>query len=76
MRLEGEAPARTAHLCPLCGQANRCAMAAGNSNGCWCVGAAFSAELLLRAASSAGAVRCICVRCATRSSATTTPETR
>ncbi len=39
--------------CPLCGQANRCAMEIERATGqkqdaCWCTGVSFSAELLAR----------------------------
>jgi hypothetical protein len=80
MTPEGEARAgAAAHLCPLCGQANQCAMAAGSGTECWCVGAAFSADVLARGARAAGAARCICARCAsgaTRPSASSAPDTR
>ena len=56
------AVATSARLCPLCGEANDCAMAAGESAACWCSGAVFPAQLRERAASSPA--RCICARCA------------
>jgi hypothetical protein len=74
----GEASiADAAQLCPLCGLANGCAMAAASSIECWCIGAEFGADLLARAANSAGAERCICARCASgtaRPSPLTTPD--
>lgn len=80
MTREGEAPVGGAsHLCPLCGQANHCAMAAGGGTECWCVGASFSQDVLMFAARRAGTARCICARCAgdaMRSSAATAPDAR
>jgi hypothetical protein len=65
MTPEGAGPAGAdRHLCPLCGRPNRCAMAEASRTECWCVGAAFSADLLGRAATSAGEARCICAHCA------------
>jgi hypothetical protein len=76
----GEARAGVAaHLCPLCGLANGCAMAAGSRTECWCVGAAFGADLRRRAAGAGGAARCICARCASdaaQSAAMRSPDTR
>ena len=57
--------------CPLCGEPNGCAMAAGASGSestcaqpCWCVNARFSPELLARVPAAAQRVACICARCA------------
>jgi len=59
------AAADSAGLCPLCGRANGCAMAAGADERCWCSDAAFSAASLDRAARAGAPAHCICARCAT-----------
>ncbi|TAG26893.1 MAG: hypothetical protein EAZ37_07030 [Burkholderiales bacterium] len=56
-------------LCPLCGQANQCAMeiekATGIAQGpCWCVGMDFSADLLSSIPKAAQNQACICATCA------------
>jgi hypothetical protein len=53
-----------AATCPLCGGPNACALAAGMSTPCWCVGAVFPAALREGAARVAGPARCICTVCA------------
>ncbi len=63
------APAPDPRLCPLCGQANACAMelqrATGQPQGpCWCTQVGFSAELLARVPAQARRAACICRRCA------------
>ena len=52
--------------CPLCGAGNACAMARGDASGepCWCVAAAFGAELLERVPAAARGRACICAACA------------
>lgn len=55
--------------CPLCGQANRCAMEIERETGvpqgpCWCVSAGFTPELLARVPTEARGMACICARCA------------
>ncbi|MDP4609485.1 MAG: cysteine-rich CWC family protein [Burkholderiaceae bacterium] len=52
-------------LCPLCGQANACAMANGNDNAepCWCVGLTFGPDVLARVPPEAQRLACICQRC-------------
>jgi len=55
--------------CPLCGQANQCAMEQERSSGiqqspCWCTQASFSAELLARVPQAARRQACICATCA------------
>jgi hypothetical protein len=52
--------------CPLCGQANACAMAApgGDESPCWCTQASFSPELLERVPAEQRGRACICSRCA------------
>ena len=49
--------------CPLCGEENRCAIAAGSSEPCWCAGETFPVELLARVPAEAGPGRCVCRRC-------------
>jgi hypothetical protein len=53
-----------ADRCPLCGEANGCAIAAASRAPCWCVEASFDAALRERAARAEGPQRCICARCA------------
>jgi len=61
----GGAPqAAGADRCPLCGEANGCAIAAQSQAPCWCVDASFDATLRARAARAEGLPRCICARCA------------
>jgi hypothetical protein len=61
------AHAASAGRCPLCGEANGCAIAAGSPATCWCVEASFDAALRERARRIEGAPRCICARCASAS---------
>lgn len=56
-------------LCPLCGQANQCAMEQECASGqkqppCWCTQVDFSADLLARIPASARAQACVCATCA------------
>ncbi len=60
-----------ASLCPLCGQANQCAMELEKATGqaqppCWCTRAdiRFSQALLARVPPQARGQACICARCA------------
>ena len=55
--------------CPICGEANRCAVELARDNGnaqatCWCMQADFSAGLLSKAPDAARGTACICARCA------------
>ena len=55
--------------CPLCGQANQCAMVQERSSGqkqppCWCTQATFSAELLARVPAESKGLACVCAACA------------
>lgn len=51
--------------CPLCGQANQCAMAAGlPAQDCWCMRAPVSREALARLAPAQRGRTCICPLCA------------
>jgi hypothetical protein len=59
-----EARAALADRCPLCGEANGCAIAAGSATRCWCSQATFTAAVRERATNAGGAARCICARCA------------
>jgi hypothetical protein len=61
---ERASAAAGADRCPLCGEANGCALAAGSQSPCWCVDQAFDAALRARAARADGPPRCICARCA------------
>lgn len=56
-------------LCPLCQQANQCAMEVERATGlkqppCWCSQARFEAELLSRVPEYARGTACICAACA------------
>lgn len=64
-----QAPTLDATRCPLCGQANRCAMELERETGepqppCWCTQADFSQELLDRVPPAARGTACICAACA------------
>jgi len=51
--------------CPLCGEANQCAMAADpEAESCWCVDEKFPADLLARVPERAARLVCVCRRCA------------
>jgi hypothetical protein len=49
--------------CPLCGDANACAMLRGE-DACWCAGAAISTDALARIPQPARGVACLCAACA------------
>ena len=66
---ERAARAVAADRCPLCGEANDCALAAGCAARCWCTDASFTAAVRERAADAGGAMRCVCARCARRAAA-------
>jgi Cysteine-rich CWC len=62
-------------LCPICGQANQCAMeiekATGIARGpCWCVGMDFSADLLAKVPAAVQNQACICAACARQAAET------
>ena len=61
--------------CPLCGEANRCVIAAGAQERCWCVEESFEAALRDRAARAEGPPRCICARCASATAAKARAQT-
>ena len=51
--------------CPLCGNANACAVAAGKSpESCWCMTATMSPDALAAIPTEAQGKVCICARCA------------
>jgi hypothetical protein len=53
------------HSCPLCGQPNSCALAAGQStSACWCAGVKLTRELLERLPVEHRGATCICAACA------------
>jgi hypothetical protein len=70
-RNDASGAAVPADRCPLCGGGNACAIAAGSDPGspCWCVAAAFDAELLARVPLGARGRACICAACAAASKA-------
>jgi len=62
-------------LCPLCGQANQCAMEIEKQTGvpqgaCWCCSASISAELLSQIPEALRNQACVCPACAAKSAAT------
>lgn len=65
--IETSAHAAAADRCPLCGEGNACALAAGSAARCWCSEASFTAAVRERAANAGGVMRCICARCAAAS---------
>lgn len=55
---------KDAGKCPLCGQDNQCAIAAGQSpESCWCMSAKLSASALAALPEAERGVRCICPAC-------------
>ena len=67
---EKSVPKRGRRRCPLCGQANTCAMEIERASGvqqppCWCLGVIFGPEVLARVPADARNSACICVACAT-----------
>jgi hypothetical protein len=58
-------PAIDTTHCPLCGQANQCAVAAGQpAQACWCMHTPVSREALARIAPAQRGRSCICPLCA------------
>jgi hypothetical protein len=58
-----------ATLCPLCGEANRCALEIERETGvkqgqCWCTQVDFTMELLAEVPLAAKNLSCICAACA------------
>jgi hypothetical protein len=63
--------------CPLCGEANRCAMEIERETGqpqppCWCMRADFDRALLARVRADMRGLACICARCAATAAAAAT----
>ena len=62
-------PAIDPTCCPLCGEANACAMEIERTTGvaqgpCWCMTARFDEALRERVPQAARGLACICARCA------------
>ena len=62
-------PATDPRLCPLCGQANQCAMEVERATGvkqppCWCTEASFGSALLAAIPQQARGKACVCAACA------------
>jgi len=60
-----------ATICPLCGNANRCAMELERITGqeqppCWCLKVSFSDSVLKSIPDAAVGVACLCPACATK----------
>ncbi len=71
-------PALDPTRCPLCGEANRCAIEIERESGvaqapCWCLAASFSDALRERVPAEARGLACICAGCA---AAATMPLTK
>ena len=61
-------PAINPRLCPLCGNANRCAMELERETGqpqppCWCMAQKIPAEVLERIPAPARNTACVCAQC-------------
>lgn len=57
-------PSLDAAQCPLCGEANRCALAADpNATDCWCDSVVFPAELLAKIPDNKVRKNCVCQKC-------------
>lgn len=56
-----------ADRCPICGEANECGMAAGEST-CWCFEAVIPERMLDRVPEQARDRACVCPRCASAAS--------
>ncbi len=72
-------PALDTTRCPLCGNANRCAIEIERESGqpqppCWCLTATFTDALRERVPAEARGLACICARCAATASATFVEE--
>jgi len=63
MKARGGAAEAPPALCPLCGEPNDCALAAGHGHPCWCASEAFPAALLDRVPEANRRRHCICRRC-------------
>ena len=68
---ESNPSAVDATCCPLCGQANRCAMEVERETGqaqppCWCTRVEFSRELIEQVPAALRGQACICQACAAR----------
>lgn len=51
-------------ICPLCGEPNKCAMAADpNATECWCESVVFPKELLDKVPANAARKTCVCRKC-------------
>ncbi|HEX2201657.1 MAG TPA: cysteine-rich CWC family protein [Longimicrobium sp.] len=52
--------------CPLCGEANGCAMAGASPSGgaCWCASVTIAGDVLQRIPEEARRKACVCARCA------------
>lgn len=61
--------------CPLCGQTNQCAVAAGlPPEHCWCMQARIAPEVLERIAPEQRRLACVCPTCGQDLSPTGTPS--
>jgi len=58
-------PSLDTSVCPVCGQGNRCAVAAGQAaETCWCMSVQFSAAALTAVPDALQGRACICPACA------------
>ncbi|MDH4449008.1 MAG: cysteine-rich CWC family protein [Rhodoferax sp.] len=68
-------PTVNPQVCPVCGNANQCALVLERRTGepqgpCWCMAMSFQAEVLERVPPQAVGVACLCAACAAHSSGT------
>ncbi|AVO49105.1 hypothetical protein C6568_07415 [Melaminivora suipulveris] len=67
-------PAPDTATCPLCRQANTCAVVAGlPAAGCWCMSAEVSRAALQRVPAPSRGLACLCARCAQGDAAGSAP---
>ncbi len=60
--------------CPLCGQPNACAMAAGSPGDCWCTQVRIGAELIDRIPADDRGRACVCANCVQAAEAAPNPS--
>ncbi|ART50280.1 cysteine-rich CWC family protein [Acidovorax carolinensis] len=68
-------PALDTSVCPLCGQGNQCAVAAGQAaDTCWCMSAQLSAAALAAVPDALRGRACICPTCGAAATQSTDPQ--
>lgn len=66
--MKASTPNPPAHLCPLCGQPNECAMQAQHNGdvappACWCTRVKIGADVLKLVPEQARGLACVCAAC-------------